>query len=384
MQSRFRSDPRLTARMGITLFLFARLLYVAFIAALIVLLKSWVLVVVMAAALLGAQYWFSDRVALFAMGAGRGAGGGSAAARGRRPAVCHRRYAEARGRRVGDGHAERVRHGAQSRSCRGLCDTGLLRRLEPDELEGVLAHELSHVAHKDVAVITVASFLGVIAGLIVRFAFYSQLFGGARRDQNTAAVFAAVMAVSVAVYTISFLLIRALSRYRELAADRAAALLTGRPSALASALPRSPATSRGSRPRTCGRHRPSRSSTSRRRSAGSPVSRGSSPPTRAWSSGSTNWGGSPLSWGRPRLPEGCERMGLLDILFGRTKPVAPDLDQLFGLPSAAVTLEAAAGFRPPAAGRCASPRSRAPPSTRRAGRSGAARRGREREGGRCG
>jgi len=113
--------------------------------------------------------------------------------------------------------------------------TGLLRRLDPAELEGVLAHELSHVAHKDVAVITIASFLGVIAGLIVRFAFYSQLFGG-RKDQNTAVIFAAVMGVSAAVYALSFLLIRALSRYRELAADRAAAHLTGRPSALASAL----------------------------------------------------------------------------------------------------------------------------------------------------
>nr|BBJ54208.1 protease HtpX [Streptomyces avermitilis] len=119
-----------------------------------------------------------------------------------------------------------------------LCvTTGLLRRLEPDELEGVLAHELSHVAHKDVAVITVASFLGVIAGLIVRFAFYSQFFGvRGRKDQNTVVIFMAVLAVSAAVYALSFLLIRALSRYRELAADRAAALLTGRPSALASAL----------------------------------------------------------------------------------------------------------------------------------------------------
>jgi heat shock protein HtpX len=115
--------------------------------------------------------------------------------------------------------------------------TGLLRRLEADELEGVLAHELSHVAHKDVAVITVASFLGVLAGLIVRFAFYSQLFGArGRKDQNTVAIFMTVMVVAAAVYAISFLLIRALSRYRELAADRAAALLTGRPSALASAL----------------------------------------------------------------------------------------------------------------------------------------------------
>ena len=84
--------------------------------------------------------------------------------------------------------------------------------------------------------ITIASFLGVIAGLVVRFAFYSQLFGGGRRDQNTAVVLAAVMGVSAAVYALSFLLIRALSRYRELAADRAAALLTGRPSVLASAL----------------------------------------------------------------------------------------------------------------------------------------------------
>jgi heat shock protein HtpX len=77
----------------------------------------------------------------------------------------------------------------------------------------------------------------VIAGLIVRFAFYSQLFGGrGRRDQNTAALFGIIMLVSAAVYAISFLLIRALSRYRELAADRAAAMLTGKPSALASAL----------------------------------------------------------------------------------------------------------------------------------------------------
>jgi heat shock protein HtpX len=112
-----------------------------------------------------------------------------------------------------------------------------MRRLETEELEGVLAHELSHVAHRDVAVITIASFLGVIAGLVVRFAFYSQLFGGRdQRDQNTAAALALVMAVSALVYAISFLLIRALSRYRELAADRAGAMLTAKPSALASAL----------------------------------------------------------------------------------------------------------------------------------------------------
>ncbi|MFF4485577.1 zinc metalloprotease HtpX [Streptomyces sp. NPDC001544] len=235
MQSRFRSDRRLTARMGVTLFLLG-LLYVGFVAALLVLLKSWLLVVVVAAALLGAQYWFSDRIALFAMH-------GRVVEREEYPelhAVIDRLCAIADMPKpvVAVSNMDMPNAFATGRNADNavVCvTTGLLRRLEPAELEGVLAHELSHVAHKDVAVITVASFLGVIAGLIVRFAFYSGLFGG-RRDQNTAAVLAAVMAVSAAVYAISFLLIRALSRYRELAADRAAALLTGRPSALASAL----------------------------------------------------------------------------------------------------------------------------------------------------
>ncbi|MEU9879598.1 zinc metalloprotease HtpX [Streptomyces phaeochromogenes] len=236
MQSRFQADRRLTVRMGATLFLLG-LLYVVFVAALIVLLKSWVLVVVVAAALLGAQYWFSDRIALFAM-------------RGR--IVEREEYPQLHGVvdrlcavadmpkplvAVSDMDMPNAFATGRNPDHAVLCvTTGLLRRLEPDELEGVLAHELSHVAHKDVAVITVASFLGVIAGLIVRFAFYSQLLGGGRRDQNTALIFMAVMTVSAAVYAISFLLIRALSRYRELAADRAAAQLTGRPSALASAL----------------------------------------------------------------------------------------------------------------------------------------------------
>lgn len=230
MQSRFRSDPRLTVRMTVTLFLLG-LLYVAFVAALIVLLKSWVLVVVVAALVLGAQYWFSDRIALYAMH-------GRIVEREEYPqlhGVVDRLCAVADMPKplvaVSDIDMPNAFATGRNADHAVLCvTTGLLRRLEPDELEGVLAHELSHVAHKDVAVITVASFLGVIAGLIVRFAFYSQLFGGrGRKDQNTVAIFMAVMAVSAAVYAISFLLIRALSRYRELAADRSAALLTGGP-----------------------------------------------------------------------------------------------------------------------------------------------------------
>jgi heat shock protein HtpX len=99
---------------------------------------------------------------------------------------------------------------------------------------------MSHVAHKDVAVMTIASFLGIIAALMVRFAFYGELFGGRGRggnnNQATALLIPLMMVLSIVTYAVSFLLIRLLSRYRELSADRSGALLTGRPSALASAL----------------------------------------------------------------------------------------------------------------------------------------------------
>jgi len=110
--------------------------------------------------------------------------------------------------------------------------TGLLASLSPAELEAVLAHELTHLINRDVIVMTIASFFASIAALLVRFGFF---FGGGRnRNQQTA--FMVVVLVSVAVYAVSFVLLRALSRYREYAADRGAAVLTGRPSALSSAL----------------------------------------------------------------------------------------------------------------------------------------------------
>ena len=110
--------------------------------------------------------------------------------------------------------------------------TGLLSLLSEAELEGVLAHELTHVINRDVMVMTIASFFASIAAIMARFGF---LFGGgrARNQQN---VFAIVLLVSIAVYAVSFMLLRALSRYREYAADRGAAVLTGSPSALSSAL----------------------------------------------------------------------------------------------------------------------------------------------------
>jgi heat shock protein HtpX len=97
---------------------------------------------------------------------------------------------------------------------------------------------MSHVAHKDVQVMTIASFLAIIAALLVRMAFYSELFGGGRRnnDNNALPIMLIIMVVSIVVYAISFLLIRMLSRYRELSADRSGALLTGQPSKLKAAL----------------------------------------------------------------------------------------------------------------------------------------------------
>jgi heat shock protein HtpX len=124
-----------------------------------------------------------------------------------------------------------------------LCvTTGMMSsNFTPEELEGVIAHEMSHVAHKDVQVMTIASFLGIVAALLIRFSFYGELFGGGGRGRNNnnggaGYLLFIIMGVSIAVYAISFLLIRMLSRYRELAADRSGALLTGQPSALQSAL----------------------------------------------------------------------------------------------------------------------------------------------------
>ena len=115
--------------------------------------------------------------------------------------------------------------------------TGILGKLDAEELEGVLAHELSHVAHRDVLVMTVASSAGIIAGMLTRSAQFGG-FGLFRRgnNNNNGIAFLIALVVSLVVYAISFLLMRLLSRYRELCADRSGAYLTQKPGALASAL----------------------------------------------------------------------------------------------------------------------------------------------------
>jgi heat shock protein HtpX len=118
--------------------------------------------------------------------------------------------------------------------------TGLWNRLEPPEIEGVLAHELSHIVNRDVLVMTVASFFAMLAGLLTRFGLYSGMFGGfgGSRDSNnnSVPVWLIVVVVSVVTYFLSQILILAISRYREYAADRGSALITGAPEHLMSAL----------------------------------------------------------------------------------------------------------------------------------------------------
>ncbi len=115
--------------------------------------------------------------------------------------------------------------------------TGLWQTLEPQEVEGVLAHELSHIGNRDVLIMTLASFFATLAGLISRFAMYGGLFGGGRsRDNNGVPIWLVVLVVSIITYALSYVLIRTISRYREYAADRGAALITGAPEHLMSAL----------------------------------------------------------------------------------------------------------------------------------------------------
>jgi heat shock protein HtpX len=111
--------------------------------------------------------------------------------------------------------------------------TGIMNLLSPSELEGVMAHELTHVKNRDVAIMTIASFFASVASMILQFGFF---FGGGGDSDDDGPGFLAVIVVSLVVYAVSFFLMMALSRYREFAADRGAALITGRPSALASAL----------------------------------------------------------------------------------------------------------------------------------------------------
>jgi heat shock protein HtpX len=247
--TRYAPDRGLTVRMTATMFLLG-LVFVGFVALLIGILSAAgasSAAIVLIALIFGGgiaitSLFFSDKIALAAAGAVEVTPQQAPELHGIVDRLCA--LADMDKPRVAIAPTQMPNAFATGRNSKNsvLCVTeGLLSPrlgLEKEELEGILAHELSHVAHKDVQVMTVASLLAITAGLLVRFAFYSELFGGGRRgnDQNSFPIILVIMAVSAVVYAISFLLIRLLSRYRELAADRSGAQLTGQPSKLASAL----------------------------------------------------------------------------------------------------------------------------------------------------
>lgn len=212
------------------------LLYVVFAIALVWFGISAGFVLVISAVLLWAQWYFSDSVALAAMRAREVTPEQAPQLHGVVDRLCALADMPKPRIAIADTDVPNAFATGRSPERSAVCvTTGLLRRLDREELEAVLAHELSHVAHRDVTVMTVASFAAIVAGILMRNAFWVSI-GRDRRDQNSALVFFAVIAVSAVVYFVSFLLTRALSRYRELAADRGGALLTGNPAGLARAL----------------------------------------------------------------------------------------------------------------------------------------------------
>ncbi len=247
-RTRYPADKGLAARMLLTMFLIG-LVYVLFMAVLVAIRIPVVWIVLIAGGFLFFQYFYSDRIALFSMHAREVSPQEAPELHAIVDRLCA--LADMPKPRVAIADNDMPNAFATGRNQKNavVCaTTGIMRRLSPEELEAVLAHELSHVAHRDVAVMTIASFLGILAGFVVRSAIYAGAwgggfggggggFGGRDNDRdNTGAVILLVVLASAIVYALSFLLTRALSRYRELSADRSGAILIGRPSLLATAL----------------------------------------------------------------------------------------------------------------------------------------------------
>jgi heat shock protein HtpX len=227
----FDRDPGLQARMLLTMFLLG-LLYVVFVAVLLTAGAGVVTMVIVIGALTLAQLFLSDRIGLAAMGAKEVSPEEAPGLHAMIERLCIQ--ADLPKPKVAVADTDMPNAFAMGRSQKKAtvcCTTGIMRALSPSELEGVMAHELSHVKHRDVMIMTIASFFASVAATMTQFGFF---FGGGDDDEGPG--FLVILLVSLLVYVISFFLMLALSRYREFAADRGAALITGRPSALASAL----------------------------------------------------------------------------------------------------------------------------------------------------
>jgi heat shock protein HtpX len=225
-------DPGLTARMTLTFFLLG-VLYVVLIGALFAAGASGILIAFIAGGLLLLQLFTSDKLALRAMGAREVSPQEAPEFHAMIERLCLQ--ADLPKPRVAVAQTPMPNAFALGRSPKNatVCaTTGIMELLSPAELEGVMAHELTHVQNRDVMVMTIASFFATVASYIVQFGFF---FGGGGDDDDSAGFFALIL-ISLVVYAVSFFLLQALSRYREFSADRGAGIITGRPSALSSAL----------------------------------------------------------------------------------------------------------------------------------------------------
>ncbi len=213
------------------------LVYIVLIAVLIAAGVGAVAVAVIAGALFLVQYFSADKLALASMGARQVTAAEEPELVGTIERLCIQANLPMPRVAVAETPMPNAFAVGRSPNTATVCaTTGLLQLLNQAELEGVLAHELTHVANHDVMYMTIASFFASIAAFIVQFGFFfGGGFGGGDRDDNNPS-FAVVILVSGVVYIVSYLLLQALSRYREFAADRGSAIITGRPSALSSAL----------------------------------------------------------------------------------------------------------------------------------------------------
>jgi heat shock protein HtpX len=292
--SPLKADGGLQARMLLTIFLLG-VVYVVLMAALFYSGANGVMIATIAGALFLFQLFSADKIGLRAMGAQEVSPAEAPELHAMIERLCVQadmpkpKVAVAR-----TSMPNAFAMGRSKKSATVCCTTGIMEILSPAELEGVLAHELAHIRHRDVVIMTIVSFFASIASMILQFGFF---FGGGDDDENPG--FLALVLVALMVYVVSFVLMMALSRYREFAADRGAAELTRRPSALASALMKINGTMQRIPDRTCGRTPSSRRSTSRRRRR-SRCSRCSAR-TPTWTSASPPWPSSSSS-SRARRP----------------------------------------------------------------------------------